>query len=582
MSDYLVAPSSRIERLSFSESPVVRSPPIPIPARKQKIRRSASFSVARLRDSGFVGSSGGTDLSCEEEKVKAHPQNRHGVESCEKRTTPIRNRRATAIPSVVLTPVSPDDFSLSAHGPRADSPLHDLWLPLRDIEDEDDGVFILPPSPLSTPTESFPSLSSFSAGSPRCRLRRAAVVRLPSEQSQSECDDDDEEKMTSLTVPVSLNSRPSSPSIPIPIGQTNDGRMDEGGRGEGGRVGHGELGSRRGIAIPNRRRATNSFEGQCDDDSQMHESLQYHIALSCQDESFLADKRTMTMFAPSFSPRHSCNSSPWRHRSSHLAGSPSPWRNRSSHLAGSPSPWRHSFDSPSNQTSNDKPSDDGLSLRISFPSDGKSRVSTRYRHPSLDGDNSIGDDFYRSLDGSSLVEPLAQVRAAAAAVAAEDPLVRRPSVYENEELGAVGGAVGGVGREETGAGRLHAEVPRGAPLPRPSQSERHLPDIVPRNDRRISAPARFDSNHPMARQIGVELCRIADEIEAQYLDDEGAVGERVHEGSVPDLLEGSGEIPTNSLRHSSSAPVAMPRARLGSSIARRFSNLNLTARSFNN
>lgn len=191
------------------------------------------------------------------------------------------------------------------------------------------------------------------------------------------------------------------------------------------------------------------------------------------------------MFAPPFSPRHSCNSSPWRHRSSHLAGSPSPWRNRSSHLAGSPSPWRHSFNSPSNQASNDEPADDGLSLRISFPSDSKSRVGIRYRHPSLDGDNSLGDDFYRSLDGSSLVDPSVQARAAAAAAAAvayaaEDPLVRRPSVYENEELGAVDGAVGGVEREETGAGRLHVEVPRDAPLPRLVQSERHLPDIVPR------------------------------------------------------------------------------------------------------
>ena len=56
-----------------------------------------------------------------------------------------------------------------------------------------------------------------------------------------------------------------------------------------------------------------------------------------------------------------------------------------------------------------------------------------------------------------------------------------------------------------------------------------------RNDRPFSAPAHFDAHHPMARQIGVELCRIADEIEAQFIEDEGMhVGIR----NCPTLLQG--------------------------------------------
>ena len=39
-------------------------------------------------------------------------------------------------------------------------------------------------------------------------------------------------------------------------------------------------------------------------------------------------------------------------------------------------------------------------------------------------------------------------------------------------------------------------------------------------ERRASVPSRFDAQHPMARHIGVELCRIADEIEAQFVREE--------------------------------------------------------------
>ena len=44
-------------------------------------------------------------------------------------------------------------------------------------------------------------------------------------------------------------------------------------------------------------------------------------------------------------------------------------------------------------------------------------------------------------------------------------------------------------------------------------------------DRRVSLPLRFDAQHPMARRIGVELCRIADEIEALFVGDERRPGE---------------------------------------------------------
>ena len=44
-------------------------------------------------------------------------------------------------------------------------------------------------------------------------------------------------------------------------------------------------------------------------------------------------------------------------------------------------------------------------------------------------------------------------------------------------------------------------------------------------DRRVSLPVRFDAQHPMARRIGAELCRIADEIEALFVGDERRPGE---------------------------------------------------------
>jgi len=66
-----------------------------------------------------------------------------------------------------------------------------------------------------------------------------------------------------------------------------------------------------------------------------------------------------------------------------------------------------------------------------------------------------------------------------------------------------------------------AEQPRGMRvLPRRNAvSEVRLADFHPhlRDNRRSSLPAQFDAQHPSARSIGVELCRIADEIEALFI-----------------------------------------------------------------
>lgn len=51
-----------------------------------------------------------------------------------------------------------------------------------------------------------------------------------------------------------------------------------------------------------------------------------------------------------------------------------------------------------------------------------------------------------------------------------------------------------------------------------------------RDDRRASLPARFDAKHPSARRIGVELCRIADEIEAFFIAERDIDG--VHEHRI--------------------------------------------------
>jgi len=77
-----------------------------------------------------------------------------------------------------------------------------------------------------------------------------------------------------------------------------------------------------------------------------------------------------------------------------------------------------------------------------------------------------------------------------------------------------------------------AEQPRGMRvLPRRNAvSEVRLADFHPhlRDNRRSSLPAQFDAQHPSARSIGVELCRIADEIEALFIAERDMDGANDH------------------------------------------------------
>ena len=305
MSDFFASPtltpSARAGTQSFSGSLVVRSPPIPIPTQKQKIRRSASFSFAQ-RDSGFVGSdfdygqSGSSQMSdlklmsnqISDQKSTSNQMSDQKSTSNQK-STPHHQRRLVDVPSFVLTPASPDDlpsFSFNGHGP-ADSVIPKIWLPGDDDDDDDnDYAFALPPSPVFTPPR------SPSSRSPRNRRRRSGVVCPVPSSNKSE---DDALNEGFLFVPTA-RLRPFSPGIPIPGsgGDVSGSRGDvSGSRGDVGGIPVDVGGSRR-----ERVESAESFEfvkmpreDAAAEVTELQESLQYHLALSSGEGRGVVEKR---------------------------------------------------------------------------------------------------------------------------------------------------------------------------------------------------------------------------------------------------------------------------------------------------
>ena len=227
------------------------------------------------------------------------------------------------------------------------------------------------------------------------------------------------------------------------------------------------------------------------------------------------------MFVPPFSPR----------RSSHLAGSPSPWRNPSSLI--------HRASSSNGSTERDFSNVPALvsSSNVSaLVSSVRSVVSTNHRHPSLDGDSSLSDEG--SLEGKASGQKSLQSGADSASGISAGEGQGSSGAQGGAGYGSAGdGAQGGAGNGGAGRGglvlapsRVNVDVGRGAAtagsedrgiaraelivngaeesgaavnvrgargvldgagdggerdpppylLPRQVQSERHLPDIVPR------------------------------------------------------------------------------------------------------
>lgn len=421
------APSGEVGRKSFSGSPPTRSPPIPIPARKQKICRSASFclgcgiGLAGHRDSGIGLSSGHVADS------PVQPEDAFGF---------------VDVPSCALTPPSLDDEGGKQFVTRArltHGQLHPNSPPAAFLgTPELDAAFpSLPPTPGATPSKSPTAVGNR-------RRRRSGVCAAP--------DMTDGRLLGLPRVGESLKSR--SPSIPIP-----------GVRG-------------RGRDVPEEDRVggeTTDDEGE--NESRDLDQSQCQFSISCQEDN----ERRPVIYVPSSSYR----------RPSALAGSLTSWHQSSSFLpSSSPSAWPSS---PAVHCSSDQPRIGTAAVGACFSFDAD--------NDNLDADSDNIDADSNHLDAVSETEVDADGHA---------DITNADSSNADEE-------------ESRGPRFLQR---------RQAVSEVRLDEIrLPlRDDRRASLPARFDAKHPSARRIGVELCRIADEIEAFFIAERDIDG--VHEHRI--------------------------------------------------
>ena len=184
-------------RQSFSGSPSMRSPSIPIPPRKQKICRSASFSSTgggRRCDSG-VG------FSAEVQSDYRSNHRSHSNRTDEDQFRQDRRGAVMDVPSVALTPVSPAEYGIRAgfrvgsSGCFSASPPRPriLW---GDNEDSTEGAsgfrYQLPPSPNETPPPPLPTTKKQLSEDAALSRRRKSGVNLPT-FSFASADENDEE-----------------------------------------------------------------------------------------------------------------------------------------------------------------------------------------------------------------------------------------------------------------------------------------------------------------------------------------------------------------------------------------------------
>jgi len=222
--------------------------------------------------------------------------------------------------------------------------------------------------------------------------------------------------------------------------------------------------------------------GETTDDEGENESRdldqsQCQFSISCQEDN----ERRPVIYVPSSSYR----------RPSALAGSLTSWHQSSSFLpSSSPSAWPSS---PAVHCSSDQPRIGTAAVGACFSFDAD--------NDNLDADSDNIDADSNHLDAVSETEVDADGHA---------DITNADSSNADEE-------------ESRGPSFLQR---------RHAVSEVRLDELrLPlRDDRRASLPARFDAKHPSARRIGVELCRIADEIEAFFIAERDIDG--VHEHRI--------------------------------------------------